>query len=109
VVEVDGAGVAARLRGLGGGEEAAGDRGERAWAGGAGAVADFLRAGAEVPGGHAGVRGGRGQDKLFWRRRHERGLGFWEFLCRFGRRPATPASKYGRGTGPGGMDFFNKK
>lgn len=76
VVEVDGAGVAASGRGLCSGEEAVGDRGERARAGGAGAVADFLRAGAEVPGGHAGVRGGRGQHKLFRRRRrHEQRRG----------------------------------
>jgi hypothetical protein len=40
-------GAVATLRGMGGGEEAVGDRGESAWAGDAGAVADFLRAGAE--------------------------------------------------------------
>lgn len=69
VVEVDGAGVATRGRSLCGGEEAVGDGGKSARTGGAGAVADFLRARAEVPGGHAGVRGGRGQHKLFRRRR----------------------------------------
>lgn len=57
VVEVDGAGVAGSGRSLSGGEEAVGNRGERARAGGAGAEADVLRAGAEVPGGHARVRG----------------------------------------------------
>ena len=56
VVEVDGPGVAASGNSLSGGEEAVGDRGERPRAGGAGAEADVLSAGAEVPGGHARVR-----------------------------------------------------
>lgn len=53
---MDGPGVAASWKSLSGGEEAVGDRGERPRAGGAGAEADVLRAGAEVPGGHARVR-----------------------------------------------------
>ena len=56
VVEVDGPGVAASGNSLSGGEEAVGDRGERPRAGSAGAEADVLSAGAEVPGGHARVR-----------------------------------------------------
>lgn len=56
MVEVDGPRVTSSGKSLGGGEEAVGDRGERPRAGGAGAEADVLRAGAEVPGGHARVR-----------------------------------------------------
>jgi hypothetical protein len=72
MVEVGGARVAAAGDGLSGGEESVADRGERARAGGAGAETDFLRAGAEVPRGHASVRGGGREHQLLWRRRRRR-------------------------------------